>query len=334
MLSKLIPSRKFSLILNLVFIAVLATTLMRADNSEQDIKVDRDFSKEYKFTNPILDYESVEMKSVSFLYDKVNKKIKELERKYSLLHSSVYFRDLDNGQWIGINEKEPFTTASLIKVPVLIALLKQSEKDSSVLDKKIKVKDSDIRDDFNQEIKPTTTVEVGKEYTILELAERMIKQSDNIAMNLIINNINDLYRTGIFESVGVSFSQEQENKEVLVRVKDYAGFFRVLFNATYLNRENSERALKILSETSFNNGIVAGVPAGVVVSHKFGERSNYINGILSSRQLHDCGVIYYPEKPYILCVMTRGENYEKQGEFIKEVSQYFYKEIENSIRKQ
>jgi len=27
-------------------------------------------------------------------------------------------------------------------------------------------------------------------------------------------------------------------------------------------------------------------------------------------QLHDCGIVYYPETPYLLCVMTKGWNFE------------------------
>jgi hypothetical protein len=57
-----------------------------------------------------------------------------------------------------------------------------------------------------------------------------------------------------------------------IRVKDYATFFRVLFNSSYLNKKNSEWVLELLSTTEFNSGIVAGLSPDIQVAHKFGER--------------------------------------------------------------
>jgi beta-lactamase class A len=299
-------------------------------NRGEEIKVSRDYGGDYKFTNPILDYEDVKMKETPFFYQSVQSKIKILEGKYGLSFSSVYYRDLNNGQWIGANEKESFTLASLTKLPVFIALLKKAETEPAIMDKMVTVKESDLVNDVEQNFKPEKAVVVGETYSIRELAERMIEESDNTAMSILVDNIKDDYRRSVFEAVGVKFIESGD--DVLMRVKDYAGFFRVLFNASYLSRASSEYALGILSKTKFDTGIVSGFPNGILVAHKFGERTNYINGLLVNRQLHDCGIVYYPQKPYLLCVMTRGNNYENQEAFIKEISQYFYKELEKSLR--
>jgi beta-lactamase class A len=44
------------------------------------------------------------------------------------LKVSVYARDLNNGPWVGIDEKERYISASLMKVPVMMMLLKQVEQ--------------------------------------------------------------------------------------------------------------------------------------------------------------------------------------------------------------
>ncbi|MBP9181152.1 MAG: serine hydrolase [Bacteroidia bacterium] len=46
---------------------------------------------------------------------------------------SYYFRDLDNGIWIGINEKEEFAPASLFKLPLMLAILKEAESNPAIL---------------------------------------------------------------------------------------------------------------------------------------------------------------------------------------------------------
>ena len=41
-------------------------------------------------------------------------------------------------------------------------------------------------------------------------------------------------------------------------------------------------------------------------------------------ELHDCGIVYYPEHPYFLCVMTRGGDRPKLAAAIADVSKVAY----------
>lgn len=88
----------------------------------------------------------------------------------------------------------------------------------------------------------------------------------------------------------------------------------------------SEKALELLSRSSFNKGFVAGLPKGVVVAHKFGERGGLKNNL---KQFHECGIIYFPENPYLLCVMTLGENEDNLIDLIKTVSSKVYQEVDS-----
>jgi beta-lactamase class A len=74
--------------------------------------------------------------------------------------------------------------------------------------------------------------------------------------------------------------------------------------------------------------LVAGVPAGIPVAHKFGE-TGQVGG---ERQLHDCGIVYYPNSPYILCIMTRGNNFEELPNIIKQISSEVYKHVDGQVR--
>jgi len=113
-------------------------------------------------------------------------------------------------------------------------------------------------------------------------------------------------------------------------VKEYASFFRILFNASYLNRDMSTKALRILSAVDYKNGIVAGVPSSVRVVHKFGERT--LGPKLETKQLHDCGIVYYPNHPYLLCVMTRGSSFESLNEIVTDVSRLIYRELDSQYK--
>ena len=44
-------------------------------------------------------------------------------------------------------------------------------------------------------------------------------------------------------------------------------------------------------------------------------------------ELHDCGIIYYPNHPYFLCVMTKGADFPVLAGVIREVSQTAWEEV-------
>nr|MBU1327855.1 class A beta-lactamase-related serine hydrolase [Candidatus Omnitrophota bacterium] len=281
----------------------------------------------YKFISPLLDYEvSPELKNaeLSTLKNKLETLIKDSINKNKTLYVAVYFRDMLNGPWFGINEKDTFAPASLIKVPLMIAYLKYAEQNPDILNYNL-VYEKGIESYIKQNIKPDEELELGKSYSIENLIQRMIEYSDNNAYFLLMNHINRDLIDKVYNDLGVSVPLIG-NKEDFITVKEYSSFFRILFNASYLNREMSEKALDILSKSSFKIGLVAGVPANVTVAHKFAERGNLVNQTL---QLHDCGIVYHKERPYLLCIMTYGINFEDLIKIIEDISSIVYKKIDN-----
>jgi beta-lactamase class A len=315
-------------ILLIFVVIILVFVVINISNDKVNIKdiIFRDNGGTFQYTNPILDCEISGLdNSLVVFYSEFNKKVEELKNKYLVSHISVYFRDLNNGPWIGINEKETFSPASLLKVPIFMALLFQAQFDPSILAQKVIIKQSDVNQSINQNIIFDNVLIVGQEYTLEQVVESMIQKSDNTAVPILLRDIKPKFIENIFKSIGVPF--KDLSTEVQVRVKDYAGFFRVLYNSSYLDREMSEKALEILSRSDYKNGIVAGIPDGIKVAHKFGERKSLD---LEESQLHDCGIIYYSDAPYILCVMTRGNNFINQENVIRDISSYVYSEVDKN----
>lgn len=52
----------------------------------------------------------------------------DLIAKGDIINLSVYYRNLTNGNWFGIEEKELFSPASLMKLPLLLAYYKLEEQ--------------------------------------------------------------------------------------------------------------------------------------------------------------------------------------------------------------
>jgi len=164
---------------------------------------------------------------------------------------------------------------------------------------------------------------VGTNYTIVQLIALMLQESDNDAASILAQYIPVEKIDQVYSDLGVQKVSDYNSYNT--DVKTYSGFFRVLYNASYLDRVSSNEVLQMLANSTFSNGLVAGVPSSVAVAHKFGER--YTVSEQAPDQLHDCGIVYVPEKNYILCVMTRGSDYEKQANFIAAVSRTVYETI-------
>ncbi|MBI2039652.1 serine hydrolase [Candidatus Microgenomates bacterium] len=235
-------------------------------------------------------------------------------------HISIYFLDLNNNFDAGVNEKFEYDIASLVKLPTMMALFKKAQSDPQFLSKTI-IYYRKSSDNLRQNMAPAKELENETVLTVGELIDRMIVFSDNQAYNLLLANIDDDIVRKAFKDLGIDLP-DQENAQMYMSAEKYAtAFLKVLFNGSYLNKEMSEKALGLLMRTNFKDGLTPGLPTSIKVAHKFGERSW---DKISTKQLHDCGIIYYPNHPYLLCVMTRGNSFEAQSQIIKDLSEIVY----------
>lgn len=278
----------------------------------------------YKYISPLIECFSSQSESPS--NNKLQSKIHDLVNHYlaekKITETAIYFRDLANGPWIGINESKKFTPASLLKVPILITYYKIAETEPNILQKKVTI-NSNYEGVTIPNIIPTKKIINGQTYTIEELLNYMITASDNHAANVLLNEIPNDFFIKTYNDLGLTFPDINQPDNYMT-VKDYASFFRILYNASYLNEYYSEKALILLSQSEYKNGLVAGVPNSVEVAHKFGERRDEEKNM---NQLHDCGIIYKQNKNYLLCIMTRGQNFDDLTKTIKDISELVYQNV-------
>lgn len=281
----------------------------------------RDVDDNWVFINPLLDcaeIQNITVRDTADLESDINDYI-DFQKQKGVDTISVYFRDLNNGPWIGINEEEEFYPASLLKVPLMIAVFKQA-MDNPALLKQQYTYDEKSRN-TREYYKGLAEIKRGIPYTVDELLSYMAKYSDNNASHILseVVDLKDLNQSYVDMGAAVP-----DQPGYVLSVKTYATFFRILFNSTYLSHAFSEKALALLSESSFKDGLVAAIPKKIKVAHKFGERD--IND--GKKQLHDCGIVYYPGKPYVLCVMTRGKDYNLLSGTISHISKMVYDKID------
>ncbi|OGS13133.1 MAG: hypothetical protein A2234_06010 [Elusimicrobia bacterium RIFOXYA2_FULL_58_8] len=287
----------------------------------------------YRFISPLLECEN----STGL----INVLIKSFKKEMSVLISAfyksgeisdavVYFRDLNNGPWYGFREQEKFRPASFLKIPIAMAIYKAAEDDPAILKKRVMFSaEVKMPGDRVQTIIPPRKLETGRDYTVEYLVEAMLRYSDNQAIFLLSRAFPNEYLFELYKHLGIE-DDVLDKIDGQLSMRAYATFYRILFNASYLSRKYSEKILFFLSESAYKNALAAGVPAGTAVAHKFGE-----GGALDAqRQLQDCGIVYYPGRPYLLCVMAKGKNLKDLEKFIETISRFVYNNVNLSVKKE
>lgn len=84
----------------------------------------------------------------------------------------------------------------------------------------------------------------------------MIIYSDNSAMNILTGIMPIDFYTKVSKDLSIKVPQK-DTEENYLSVKEVATFFRILYNASYLDRDSSEYALNVLSKATFADGIRA-----------------------------------------------------------------------------
>lgn len=277
-----------------------------------------------EFVNPLIDCPQMpDSRSVKTnrLQNRLQQTVDKFKSEKKVEAISIGFRDLLHGSNLRINVDEPFAAASLLKVPILITIMQNSLTDPGLLSKKLVYSGSTVGD-WVQNQSPAPPMTPGSSYTVEELLRRMIMDSDNSAASMLLNLAPPEEVIQDLRDMGVVLIQK--DNDWWISVGEYGSIFRILYNSTFLPANMSNGILKLLSQASLKTGLVSPIGTGIPVAHKFGERR-----IGNLQQFHDCGIVYFPKSPYLLCVMSRGADLKQLESAIGEISKVVFEEVSN-----
>lgn len=223
---------------------------------------------------------------------------------------SIYLEMLNTGANIAVNKDAEFWPASLLKVPVSMAVTKKIEKGEWKWDNELVLMPSDKNERFGDLYKKP----VGTRITIEELVRRALVDSDNTANFMLVRNLEPAEFQDIYDHIGLTDFMSKEGK---ISAKRYSVMFRALYAASYLSEENSEKLLKFLAETPFKEYLGSALPDDVQFSHKIGVSDDKDVFI-------DSGIIYAPRRPYLLTVMINTGDQDFARQEMKKISEKIY----------
>jgi beta-lactamase class A len=274
-------------------------------------------NKNYKFTSPILYIENeCESPSLNPLKSSLQNVIDQYIANQKIHTASIFLKKFNTNESLLINNTEKYAPGSLLKISIMIAILKMSEKDNELLNKKITF----IQTSKNNKVQTivSNSIKIGQSYSIKELLKYMIVYSDNNAASLIAKNIDGNIIKSLFSDIGLNVPDLNSN-DLFLNINELSFFMRVIYNGSYLTNANSEFALELLSHGDYKNGLLKDIPSDIIVAHKFGESGNEVE-----KQLHETGIIYANNNPYLITVMTKGNNRDELAYFISEISKTVY----------
>ena len=202
--------------------------------------------------------------------------------------------------WASHRADERFVTASVIKVPILVALAASVDAGERRWDEVVPVN----RDD--------TAAGSGviqylsrPEYTLHDVAVLMIIVSDNRATNLVIDllgpdRINDYCREAgwpgtILGRRMFDFEARARGRDNFSTPRETADLFVRLLAGRLLSSASTEAALRILRAQQLHDKLPAWLPPDTAAAHKTGELPGVQN---------DSGILFLPSGPVIAAVYT------------------------------
>jgi len=281
---------------------------------------------QYPYIDPLLASEvSVKLTNQnSTLVNQMELLVNQYKKDKKINDVIVYFRDIEAGTWAGINEDSAFTPGKLLKIPLMITYYKLAEDDSSILDQKLQLTN---KYPAQEDILGTPKhLVIDQEYTVEQLIEAMIVDSDDRAANLLFDNVDKTKLNEVFSDLGINFKEDKETQDY-ISLKSYSLFFRLLYNSTYLTREYSEKALELLLKADNTVGLGAGIPKDVPVANRHGAIV-LTNGNTKTYQMSDCGVFYYPKHPYLVCASVKGNTLSDVETFLANLGKKIYVQTE------
>ena len=227
-----------------------------------------------------------------------------LNQKYNKDGIAVYVKQVDTGKTAGIHEDQEMYSASIAKL--LYLYYTQKEVNESHVDLQTSLKYTKEVNDYPGAYEPEGSGSISKipddkDYTVADLINRVAKESDNVAQNILSYYVTH-QSDKEFQKVTNKIAGKTWNVETRMASPKMAGN---VMEAIY---QQNGGIIDALSETRFDDQRISkDIP--VKVAHKIGDAYDF---------RHDVAIVY-TDSPFILAIFTDHSDYETISEIAKDI---------------
>lgn len=235
---------------------------------------------------------------------KLQKQVEELTRNFKG-DIGIYIRDLKHNRIVSINADTIFPTASVVKIPILIGIMSKIQTGELNYHQRLMFTDSLLYregDDILSDFKDSSTIELSKVMML------MITISDNCAslwlqglsgggtkINLLLDSL------GLKATRVNSRTPGRENYRNLygwgqTSPREIATLMEQIVKGEVINKELSEKMLRLLGRQYWDEEALSQIPAGVFVADKNGAVDESRNEVM---------YVNAKKNPYLLTIFTK-----------------------------
>jgi len=273
---------------------------------------DAELNRSKTVENPIKDAEWLTMAS----------DLEKLARDYNG-NVGIYLKDLNSDRTWEYNPDRLFPSASLIKVPIMVAVMEKVKRGELSLETQIKLTRRD-RAGGSGSLK---WVREGTKLSVMEIIYKMITESDNTATRMLIDYAGMDYFQRAFEDLGLvrtriypeglSLTSGPVARENYTTAREMTALMERIYRGEVVDRASSEFMLEVLKHNKSRSRLRKGLPLGWEIGHKTG---------LLRRSCHDVGIVFSPRGDYLISVLTSEvPDYSSAKNFISRVAKLTYK---------
>ena len=204
----------------------------------------------------------------------------------------IFFKDLESGDSFGINENEPITAASTVKLPVVLYLNELVASGELDWDDRVTYNsDADWQDGAGI---LQFTARDGDTFSLRVLANLSITISDNVAYKMLTRHLGKDNIISFMEGKGgkIVFPEGRN----ITCARDMGSYLEAVMTFAKAHPDLGSRLLDDMSHPIYHVGIPGNLPEKLIVAHKEGDVSGVAN---------DVGIVF-ADKPYILVVLSKG----------------------------
>lgn len=245
----------------------------------------------------------------------------KIEKELSALSGRFGVAVEIEGKSIFVNSGEVFRSASLIKVPILIEALRQSEIGELNVNELVSIINHAGGSGVLQAFSRSAVL------TMKDLMTLMITVSDNTATNMLIDRLGMDVINGAFEKMGLrhtalnrkmmDFDAIEKGQNNYTSPIDMLTCLKIINEGSYLTEESRAAALKIMSLQQFQDRLPGMMDLNkVFVANKTGSLAHVE---------HDCAVITYKGKTaYAAVLMDRLDDVFAGKQIISRIGKHIY----------
>ena len=254
----------------------------------------------------------------------LQQRLAALRAKHASLQPVMYILDLDTGNYVDLGGDKVFPTASIIKLPILIAFFQDVDAGKIRLDETL-VMTPDLIVGGSGEIQDRPAY---SKFSVRDTVNKMITISDNTATNMIIkrmgglNVLNQRFRSwGLTKTALRNWLPDLSGTNTTTP-KELVRLLALLDKQQLLSSQSRSQALDILRRVRNRSLLATGIGRGATIAHKTGD---------IGFMLGDAGIIEMPNgKHYLAAVLVKsGYNDPVARDFTQAVSRIVYTYLDN-----